>query len=163
MQQTQTIGALDAYFEHIGYRGPRTPTLETLAAIQAHHTRAIPFENLTPFLKQPVVLEIPALVEKIVHGGRGGYCFEHNFLLRHALREIGFAVTGLAARVRWNVPDDATTARGHMLLRIDLGGETYFVDAGFGGLTTTAPVRLALDIEQPTLHEPVRLVAAGPA
>ncbi len=35
---------------------------------------------------------------------RGGYCFEQNLLLKTTLETLGFAVTGLAARVRWMAP-----------------------------------------------------------
>jgi N-hydroxyarylamine O-acetyltransferase len=48
--------------------------------------------------------------------------------------------------------------RTHMLLRIELDGATWLADVGFGGMTPTAPLRLELDIEQPTPHEPFRLV-----
>ncbi len=45
---------LDAYCARIGYDGPRTPTLATLHAITAAHTRAIPFENLDVLLGRGV-------------------------------------------------------------------------------------------------------------
>src|SRR5688572_5787925 len=95
---------LDAYFERIGHRGPRPATLDTLAAIHALHPAAIPFENLDPFLGRPVRLDLPSLERKLVDERRGGYCFEHNLLLAAVLRRLGFAVTGLAARVLWNQP-----------------------------------------------------------
>jgi arylamine N-acetyltransferase len=85
---------LDAYFSRIGHDGNRQPTLENLRAIQLAHTAAIPFENLDPLLRRPVLLDAPALERKIVRGGRGGYCFEQNLLLRHALEGLGLAVTG---------------------------------------------------------------------
>src|SRR5687767_5778051 len=120
---------LDAYFNRIGYAGPRAPTLEVLREIHARHTESIAFENLNPFMRWPVLLDIPSLERKIVQGGRGGYCFEHNLLLREVLTELGFSVQGLAARVLWNAPnDDTITARGHMLLRVDSGDQTYIAD-----------------------------------
>ena len=90
-----------------------------------------------------------------------GYCFEQNLLLSHVLNGLGFKVTGLAARVLWNAPEGAITARGHMLLRIDLDGKPYVADVGFGVLTLTAPLLLEPDIEQATPHEPFRLIRAG--
>ena len=48
-----------------------------------------------------------------------------------------------------------------MLLRVDVGGEAYLADVGFGGQTLTAPLRLAPGAEQETPHEPYRLVPAG--
>ncbi len=152
---------LAAYFKRIDYRGDGAPTLATLQDIHQAHAIAIAFENLTPLMRQPVKLDLPALLDKLVEGGRGGYCFEQNLLLRHALAALGFRVTGLAARVRWNVPEDVVTARGHMLLRIDLADGPYLADVGFGGLTLTAPLRLAPDLAQQTPHEPFRLVEQG--
>ena len=154
---------LDAYFRRIGYRGPRTPTLATLRAIHLLHPQAIPFENLDPFLGRPVLLDPAALERKLVRDGRGGYCFEQNLLLEHVLEGLGFDVTGLAARVLWNAPEGAVTARGHMLLRVDLDGESYVADVGFGGLTLTAPLHLETGVEQATPHERFRLVVVGDA
>lgn len=158
---TEIAFDLDAYCARIGYRGERTPTLNTLAAIHRHHTRAVPFENLNPLLGWPVRLDIASLQEKIVRCGRGGYCFEQNLLLMHALRAIGFSVAGLAARVIYNAPVDVVPARSHMLLRIALDRRAYVADVGFGGQTLTDPIRLEVDIEQSTSLEPFRLVATG--
>ena len=66
---------LDSYFARIGYDGPRTPTLETLRAIQLLHPQAIAFENLNPLLRIPVRLDIASLQEKLIRSRRGGYCF----------------------------------------------------------------------------------------
>jgi N-hydroxyarylamine O-acetyltransferase len=154
---------LRAYLRRIGYAGDPTPSYETLCAIHERHATAIAFENLSPFLRHPVLLDPEHLQQKLVLGGRGGYCFEQNGLLRAALVQIGFRVTGLAARVMWNVPDGVATARGHMLLKVDIDGQPYIADVGFGGLTLTAPLRLEPAVEQPTPHELFRLVAAGDA
>lgn len=153
---------LDAYLARIRYTGPRTPTLETLAGIHLAHVLSIPFENLDPLLRWPVRLDPASLQQKMVRGGRGGYCFEHNLLLSHALAALGFQVTGLAARVLWNAAEGALTPRGHMLLLIDLDDRAYIADVGFGGLTLTAPLRLQSGVEQATPHEPFRLVRTGP-
>ena len=152
---------LDSYLKRIGYSGPRTATLETLRALQAQHPLSIPFENLDTLSGRPVALDLPSLERKLVQSRRGGYCFEQNLLLRAVLLALDFRVSGLAARVRWNVPDEVVTARGHMLLRVDIDGQAYLADVGFGGLTLTAPLALIPDIEQPTPHEPFRVIADG--
>lgn len=152
---------LDAYLERIGYTGPRTPTLNTLRALHLLHPQAIPFENLDPILRRPIRLDVGSLEEKLVRGGRGGYCYEHNLLWMHALQAVGFQVTGLAARVLWNAPPGLVRPRTHMLLKIDLAGEAWVADVGFGGQTLTAPLRLITDAEQPTPHGSFRLVRDG--
>src|SRR5687767_8436383 len=105
---------LDAYFERIGYGGATEPDLSTLRAIALRHPVAIPFENLNPLLRLPVLLDVGSLQQKMVRDGRGGYCFEHNLLLGTALCALGYHVTGLAARVMWNVPSSTVMPRGHM-------------------------------------------------
>jgi len=152
---------LDAYFRRIGYEGGRTPTLATLEAIVLRHVLSIPFENLDPFMKRPVALDAASLQRKLVDGGRGGWCFEQNLLLGGMLRALGYDVAGLAGRVLWTRPEDARTAKTHMLLRIDLDGEVYLADVGFGGLTLTGVLRLAPGVEQATPHETFRIDAEG--
>ncbi|HEY0300711.1 MAG TPA: arylamine N-acetyltransferase, partial [Rhizomicrobium sp.] len=137
------------------------PTLDTLRAIHLLHPRAIPFENLDVLLRRGVRLDTDSLQAKLVEGGRGGYCFEHNMLLSFALRALGFDVTQLTGRIRYGVPDGVMTPLTHMLLKVDLGGAPFLVDVGFGGNTLTAPLRLDEAAEQATPHEPFRLTSAG--
>jgi len=152
---------LDSYFARIGYEGSGAPSPETLISIHRLHPQAIPFENLDPFLRRPVLLDAVSLHRKLVEGQRGGYCYEHNLLLGHVLKELGFDITGLAARVLWKIPEGLVRPRSHMLLLIRVDGTRYVADVGFGGLTLTSPLRLEVDIEQPTPHEPFRLRTAG--
>ena len=104
---------LAAYFDRIGFGGNAVADRTTLANIVGLHAAAIPFENLDPLLGIPTRLDTASLVAKLVHGARGGYCFEQNGLLQLVLEQLGFMVTGLAARVLWMQPDDAVTARSH--------------------------------------------------
>jgi N-hydroxyarylamine O-acetyltransferase len=150
---------LDAYLARISYAGPRTATLDTLEAVHALHPAAIPFENLNPLLGWPVSLDVDSLQSKLVAGGRGGWCFEHNTLFRHALEALGFSVTSLAARVLWNaLPGSPIGPRSHLLLLVDIGGLLYLADVGFGGNVLTAPLLLEPHIVQATPHEPHRLL-----
>ena len=150
---------LEAYFARLGYAGPAEPRLRVLQRLHALHAEKIPFENLSPFLGEPVRLDLESLQDKLLARGRGGWCFEQNVLFAHMLEAIGFDVLRLAARVRWNVPPERLTPRSHMLLRVRLPEGDYIADVGFGGLTLTAPLRLEAGVEQPTPHEPHRVVA----
>jgi N-hydroxyarylamine O-acetyltransferase len=152
---------LPDYLARIGYAGRARADLDTLRAIHAKHAASIPFENLAAFLGEPVRLDMDSLQEKMLTPGRGGWCFEHNLLFAAGLEAIGFEVTRLAARVRWNVPENVTTPRSHMLLLVTVDNGRYIADVGFGGLTLTAPLRLEPDIEQATPHEPHRIVTSG--
>lgn len=150
---------LDAYFGRIGYDGPREPTLAVLRAIAFRHPDAIPFENLDVLLGRGVSI-VPADIDaKLIAGGRGGYCYEQNGLLKRVLEALGFQVEGLMARVKWMSPDDAPPRpRSHQVLGVMLEGETWLVDAGFGGCVLTAPLRLFSDAEQDTPHGRFRIV-----
>ena len=152
---------LDAYLHRIGWHGAVAADLATLRGLAMAHVAAIPFANLNPLMGLPVELDLAALQQKLVQQGRGGYCFEQNLLFEAVLRQIGFAVTGLIARVLWGHPEDAVTPQTHMLLRVDLAGEGWLADVGFGGHVLTGALRLQPDIEQPTGHEPFRLLRHG--
>lgn len=93
---------LNAYFQRIGYDEEETTTLNVLQELHRLHTQAIPFENLNSFLGIPVKLDMESIQKKLVHDGRGGYCFEQNLLFKQVLEQLGFSVRGLSARVLWN-------------------------------------------------------------
>ncbi len=152
------VDLLEPYFQRIGYSGPREPTLATLHAIVAAHTRTIPFENLDVLLGRPIVLDIESLLGKLVHDHRGGYCFEHNGLLLFVLEALGFEAQPLSARVRLQRPRDFTPPRTHMFVRVWLEGRPWLADVGVGGLSPTAALRLDVEDEQATPHEPRRIV-----
>ncbi|MFI5958038.1 arylamine N-acetyltransferase [Cryptosporangium sp. NPDC051539] len=149
---------LRAYLTRIGHDGPVAADLPTLRALVHAHVTTIPFENLDPFSGVPVLLGAADIHAKLVDDGRGGYCFEHNRLLKTVLDEIGFTTVGLQARVVWGGPDQEVTGRGHKLLRIELDGSTYLADVGFGTSTPTAPLRVEADVEQETPHGVYRLL-----
>lgn len=150
---------LDAYFARIGYVGQRNPTLEVLNGIVAAHTQSIPFENLDVLLRRSISLEPAAIFQKLVLDHRGGYCFEQNGLLLEILGTMGFQVSPLSARVRWQRPRDFTPPRTHVFLRTAIDGEIWLVDVGVGGLSPTAAVRLDDSGRmQTTPHEPRRIV-----
>lgn len=149
---------LEAYFRRIGYTGPHEPSLATLHAITFHHATAIPFENLNVMLGRGISLKPEDIVQKLIHEGRGGYCFEQNNLLLLVLRAIGYRVTPIGARVRWQTPRDLTPARTHLFLRVHLPEGDWLTDVGMGGASLTGAILLEFDRELPTPHEARRLV-----
>jgi N-hydroxyarylamine O-acetyltransferase len=149
---------VDAYFGRIAYAGPTAPSFETLAGIVARHVEVIPFENLDVLLGHPIGLTPEAIQRKLVTDRRGGYCFEQNGLLLLVLQSLGFEVTPLSARVRLQRSRDYIPARTHMFLRVDIDGVPWLADVGIGGVSLSSPIRLDVDGEQPTPHEPRRIV-----
>jgi N-hydroxyarylamine O-acetyltransferase len=152
--------ALDAYLRRLAYDGPREATLGVLSALCSAHPAAIPFENIDPLLARAPWLAVRELQAKLVGQQRGGYCFEHNALLRQALLALGFAVTSLAARVVWMAPPgQQVRPRTHMLLMVE-AGERYIVDAGFGGHLINVPLRLEPGLVQSSSVSRLRIVLA---
>ncbi len=154
---------LDRYLARIGYRGSVRPDLETLRVLTELHPASIPFEGVDVFLGRSVDLSPGPIQAKLVDGGRGGYCFEQNGLLKGALTALGFRVEGLIGRVLWMRPPDARALPlTHMALRVTIGGERWLADVGFGACVAGAPLRFdAVGIEQPTRHETFRVVRSG--
>lgn len=129
---------LAAYLRRVGYEGALEPAEDVLRALHLAHATHIPFENLDILLRHPIRLDLASLQAKLVAGGRGGYCFEHNSLFAAVLEEVGFSVTRLAARVR----SGTTTLlpRTHMLLLVRCEGRTWVADVGFGAEGLLYPV-----------------------
>lgn len=154
--------ALDAYFDRIGYRGSREPTLETLRELHRQHLTAIPFEAVDVLMQRGIELSPAAVDAKLIVRRRGGYCFEQNGLFRRVLLALGFQVEGLLARVRWMAPAGAPPAAAtHMALRVTLNGEPWLVDVGFGTAVPPEPLRFDTNEPQPTVHETFRLIPFG--
>lgn len=154
--------SIDAYFERLNFAGSIAPTLSTLEQLHVLHPAAIPFENLTPLMRQPVRLELRNLEQKLLFEKRGGYCLEHNLLFKAMLEDLGFPVQAHGARVFWELPEDSDQPVSHLVLTVDVGGVTYLADTGFGNLTLTAPLRLRAEREQETPHETFRLLGGEP-
>ncbi|MEU8927122.1 arylamine N-acetyltransferase [Kitasatospora sp. NPDC048545] len=130
--------ARTAYLERIGVPDPGEPSARELARLQQAHLRAVPFENLSIHLGEPVVLDPAALVAKLVDRRRGGFCYELNGAFAELLRSLGYRVSLLAGRVfdgeRPGPPFD------HLALRVDLD-EPWLADVGFGRFSRL-PLRL---------------------
>lgn len=132
---------LDAYLRRVHLNGTVRPDLASLQALHLAHMAAIPFENVDVRLRRPIRLDLDSLQAKLVARRRGGYCFEHNTLFAAVLRQIGFEVETLEARVR---PRGATVTlpRTHMTLKVELDGRAWLTDVGFGGDGPVQPVPL---------------------
>jgi N-hydroxyarylamine O-acetyltransferase len=153
-----TPSELELYFERIGYRGPRTPSLEVLHALTAGHARTIPFENLDILLGRGIDIGIDAVFDKLVRRRRGGYCFEQNSLFLNVLQTLGFDATPLSARVRLDRAPDFIPPRTHVFIRVSLDGAAWLTDVGVGASSLTSAIAFDTKMEQATPHEPRRIV-----
>jgi len=149
---------LSSYLDRIGLGGDST----SLAAVHRAHATTIVFENFDPSTGQPVVLDVDSLADKMITRGRGGYCFEHNMLLKAALEEMGLGPVDLMlARVRIGGTGD-DRALDHLLLRVTEGGRSWLADVGFGGGGLLDPVPFEIGVESDQSGWLYRLVEDGP-
>jgi N-hydroxyarylamine O-acetyltransferase len=89
-----TAFPLDLYLSRIQlHRADLLPSLELLQQLQLQHLRHIPFENIDVVVGKRISMQAQDVQAKLLclqgAGGRGGYCFEHNSLLNHALVALG--------------------------------------------------------------------------
>jgi len=141
---------ISAYLRRIDYCGPTPrPTPQTLQALHTAHMLTVPFENLD-IPHHPIILDEAALFDKIVTRRRGGFCYELNGLFAALLRELGFDVTLLSARVA-RANGDFGPDFDHLTLLIALE-QRWLADVGFGD-SFRAPLRLDEPGEQ---HEGAR-------
>ncbi|HZQ85549.1 MAG TPA: arylamine N-acetyltransferase [Acidimicrobiales bacterium] len=120
---------MDGYLERIGAERPAKADGDALRELQVRHLLTVPFENLSIHLREPIVLEHEALVEKVVNRHRGGICYELNGAFAALLWDVGYGVTLLAARVHG--ADGLGPPFDHLALRVDTP-EPWLVDVGFG-------------------------------
>ncbi|MFI1968112.1 acetyltransferase [Streptomyces cinnamoneus] len=146
MDSTET----DAYLHRIGAARPAAADAAALRDLHLRHLKTVPFENLSIHLGEEIVLDPGALLDKVVRGGRGGFCYELNGLFAELLTALGYRVTLLAGRVvgpdgEFGIPFD------HLALRVETAGagapEAWLVDVGFGR-NSHHPLKLAERGEQ---------------
>ena len=130
---------LDAYLARIGYEGPLRPDPETFVALHRCHVTAVPFENLDVMLGRGTSIDLATIQDKIVHGRRGGYCYEMNILFAAALDRIGIPVR--RQLVRTGDPLLDPRPRSHLVVLVDIDGRRWLGDVGFGsGLFEPLPL-----------------------
>jgi N-hydroxyarylamine O-acetyltransferase len=146
---------LQRYFERIGYTQTPRVDLQTLQDLHLLHLQHIPYENLDVFCHQPIKLDRETLIQKLLLRQRGGYCFEQNGLFLMVLTELGFNCRANLARVHRNRPEPG--GRTHQINLVELDGQTWVCDVGFGGSGFRQPLLLKHDSESEQLGEHYRL------
>src|SRR5688500_3261727 len=73
---TSRLQDIDLYLQRLGYERAPPPTLDGLRELQRRHTAEFPFETLATLLRMPVPIDLASLERKLLHEGRGGYCYE---------------------------------------------------------------------------------------
>ena len=130
---------IELYFKRLKMQPPQTPSLDSLQQILRAHVCYVPFENIDVLLDKDINLDLQSLEQKILLQGRGGYCFEINSLFAALLTALHFQVTTHTGRVYFGREDGHERPRTHMVLLVQLEGETWLTDATFGALGFTQP------------------------
>ena len=139
---------IPAYLTRMNYSASVKPDAETLHGLQSAHLLSIPFENLDIGLKRPIQLREEALWDKIILRKRGGFCYELNGLFAWLLKQIGFDVTYLNARV-FNREGKLGIDFDHLALLVKIPQEPtrWLADVGFGD-SFTEPLSFETGNEQ---------------
>ncbi|MFC7490455.1 MULTISPECIES: arylamine N-acetyltransferase family protein [unclassified Knoellia] len=153
---------LDAYLARIGVGAAEieSPSLDALTRLQTAHVRTFTFDNLDVLLGTHPGVSLPAIQAKFVGRGRGGYCFEHASLFAAVLDRLGYAVTRHLGRVG----DPQVAPRTHLVVVVDLGGERFVCDPGFGR-SSLAPLPLVdgADVTAEGWRHGIRKISDGGA
>jgi len=120
---------IDKILNRINYSGPLDVNLQVLRDLKRAFLYSVPFENLDIHAKVKITLEPLRFYDKIVTNQRGGFCYECNSLFYHLLREIGFQVHILSARM--TTRETPSPRYSHMALKVSLD-QDYLVDVGNG-------------------------------
>ena len=123
------------YLGRIFYTGLIGPTLDVLTKLQLAHLLNVPFENLD--IQQHIKIDLAKVFYKIVGSNRGGFCYELNGLFCCLLKETGFNVSMVSARVYNAKTKTYSPEYDHMALVVEIEHEHYLTDVGFGEFAFT--------------------------
>ena len=131
------------YLSRIRFDGIPSLSSETLHALQLAHMETVPFENLDISLGRTIKLDIESLWDKIIIRKRGGFCYELNGMFAWLLKEIGFEVTYLNARVYSEKKDAFGIDFDHLALLVGIPNDPvrWLADVGFGD-SFTQPLKM---------------------
>jgi N-hydroxyarylamine O-acetyltransferase len=151
---------LAAYLDRLAVPPPAALNTAALRDLHRAHLLAVPFENLSIHLCEPISLDEGELLGKIVNRRRGGFCYELNGAFALLLRALGADVAMVAARVYGagglGPPFD------HMALLVHCadGSGPWLADVGFGR-HTVYPLLFGSRQEQRDPAGPFRLADAA--
>lgn len=133
---------ISRFFQRIGMDSHTIieKNVKFLGTVQTSCVLHIAYENLDILANKPLDLSLEALYEKIVLGGRGGYCFELNGLLAYMLREMGFTVSEHFARFLRG--EKEIPMRRHRIVVVHLEDGDYLCDIGVGQIAPRLPLKI---------------------
>ncbi|HTX81442.1 MAG TPA: arylamine N-acetyltransferase [Streptosporangiaceae bacterium] len=125
----------EAYLQRIGTAPAAAADTAGLRSLHRVHQMAVPFENLSIHLSEPISLAEEDLVEKIIRRGRGGFCYELNGLFALLLEALGAQVIRVAARVHGDGHLGPPFDHLALIVLTPDGSGPWLADVGFGSHT----------------------------
>jgi N-hydroxyarylamine O-acetyltransferase len=111
---------------------PKKANLDSLNTLIAKHIQLFAFSSINVLLERELSLEKAPLFERVINQNCGGYCFEHNKIFNIVLKELGYEVKTVMARIV--LGGHLINSRTHRVNIISISGQDYLVDVGFGSL-----------------------------
>ena len=137
----------ELYLKRIGFVPvPGETRAEQLRRLHLCHSRAIPFEDFSPLAGIDVSTAPEDIFDKVVLHRRGGYCFELNPLFGELLRSMGYDARPIICRAISLTGEVRPLT--HCMNLVDLDGETWICDVGYGNGGWNEPLRLAVGEKQ---------------
>jgi N-hydroxyarylamine O-acetyltransferase len=147
--------SLNSYLKRIDFQGKPEATIECVTALMRCQLCTVPFENLDVQAGKLVSIVPEDIVEKIINQRRGGYCYEINGLFSMALTVLKIPYRWVAARPMFYPMRRPKT---HMAVVVELAGQQWLCDLGFGSYGITEPLALdRLDVEVLQGHDTFKL------
>ncbi len=136
---------VNKYLNRINYTGNTDPNPENLLNLHKKHLFNVPFENLDIHGKKKIILNSELIEKKIIDDKRGGYCYELNGLFFLLLKQLGFNVKMISARVssgngNWGKEYD------HLAILAEFD-DLWLADVGFGD-SFIEPLVIKPDVSQ---------------
>ncbi len=133
----------DRLLARIGLSAQPAPDADGLHTVHRAFVSHVPYEDLSVQLGEYAPLDEQSLVQRFLHGGRGGYCFEANTVLRALLQALGFEVErreGIVADRGGQLRGDLTNHMALIVHTADAG--SFIAEAGLGeGPLDPVPLR----------------------
>ncbi len=125
---------IKGYFRRIGLEDevaeiPEQPDIELLGRLHQAHISHIPYENIDFLAGRRTYLDRDVLYDKIIKHGRGGVCSELNTLYNWLLESLGYDVVSYNSRII--AESDVYQSRGHRIMGVRSGSDTWLTDVGF--------------------------------
>jgi N-hydroxyarylamine O-acetyltransferase len=121
-----------AYLDRIGVTAPAACDAACLRTLHRAHQLTVPFENLSIHLAEPISLDEPDLIDKIVRRRRGGFCYELNGAFALLLEALGAQVSRVGGRVHGEAGLSPPLDHLALIVRPADGSGPWLADVGFG-------------------------------